>query len=121
MSLTQGLCEYKGSLYAAWKGDVGDQNLYCAVLNGNVWENKDSLPGKSSVGPALVTANGLIYAAWREAGDDENLYYALITRRSTVVSGQTGSPFSSRGRLRVRPAASGRHLPPEGIRSTPRG
>ena len=76
MSIAQGLCDYNGSLYAAWKGDVGDDELYCAVLEGNVWAKKDSLPGNSSVGPALVAANGLMYAAWREAADDESLYYA---------------------------------------------
>ena len=37
MSILQGLCSYGGRLYATWKGETGDDRLFCSAFDGNTW------------------------------------------------------------------------------------
>jgi hypothetical protein len=79
MGICQGLCSYNGHLFAAWKGEVGDDRLFYSQFDGSVWSPQVQIPGvASSIGPALsVSPDGLyLYAAWRGAGSDERLWYA---------------------------------------------
>jgi hypothetical protein len=106
VGITQGLCGYQSSVYAAWKGVVGDEGLYFGVLTDSTWDDRGSaIPGNSNVGPALAaTASGLIYAAWKGKNDDQRLFYAWYDASTDTWSGQTQiqvtngpSPTSSLG------------------------
>jgi hypothetical protein len=80
MSITQGLYQFNGNLYAAWKGEVGDDRLFYASFNGTKWQSENvHIPGNSSVGPSLASPNKTaLYAAWKgENGDsDQRLFYS---------------------------------------------
>jgi hypothetical protein len=98
MSIFQGLYQYNASLYAAWKGKVGNDQLYYNAFDGSNWVDSNPstipvsaveplFPAGSSIGPALAAANGLLYAAWKGKGIDQNLYYASFNGNNW--SGQT--------------------------------
>jgi hypothetical protein len=95
MSVCQGLCGYGSSVFAAWKGEVGDDRLFFGTFNGTSWDDQgNTIPGNSSVGPALAaTANGLIYAAWKgEDDNDDRLFYAPYNVSKQTWSSQTQIP-----------------------------
>jgi hypothetical protein len=82
MSMTQGLFEFSGRLYAAWKGEVGDDRLFYAVFDGASWQpGTVHIPGNSSVGPSLAAPNmSTLYAIWKgEHGDsDQRIFYSTF-------------------------------------------
>jgi hypothetical protein len=82
MSMTQGLFALGSNLYAAWKGEVGDDRLFYAAYDGSNWKSESlHIPGNSSVGPSLAaTGPSTLYAAWKgENGDsDQRLFYAVF-------------------------------------------
>jgi len=47
MSVLQGLCSFNEKLYAAWKGEVGDDRLFFSCFNG---------PSGTHSRPLVVTA-----------------------------------------------------------------
>jgi len=80
--ITQGLFAFGDNLYAAWKGEVGDDRLFYAVFNGTSWQGESvHIPGNSGVGPS-ITAPGqsTLYAAWKgEHGDsDQRLFFSAF-------------------------------------------
>ena len=48
-----GLCTFNGKLYAAWKGETGDDRLFYSPFNGSAWAPQTVIAGNSSVGPGL--------------------------------------------------------------------
>jgi hypothetical protein len=79
MSIFQGLAsDNANSLYAAWKGETGDDRLFCAVFNGSEWKGQPTIPGNSSTGPSLAFLNGKLYAAWKGEHDDKRLFYSKL-------------------------------------------
>jgi hypothetical protein len=60
----------------AWKGPVGDQNIYWTRNMGAGWEAARPGPDAgTSEGPALANVNGTIYMAWK-GGDDAGIYWS---------------------------------------------
>lgn len=77
MSIFQGLAsDDAGGLYAAWKGETGDDRLFCAVFDGSTWQSGPTIPGNSSTGPSLAFLNHKLYAAWKGEHDDKRLFYS---------------------------------------------
>jgi hypothetical protein len=77
MSILQGLVSHSGSLYAAWKGEPGDERIFYSRWNGSGnWAASATVGGKTSTGPALGSFNGSLYAAWKGEWDDPRLYFA---------------------------------------------
>jgi hypothetical protein len=76
MSILQSLCNYNGLLYAAWKGEVGDDRLFYSSFNGATWAPQTTIPGNSSVGPSLAVYGGAMYAIWKGEHSDERIFYA---------------------------------------------
>ncbi len=77
MGIFQGLCSYNGLLYAAWKGETGDDRLFYSYFDGHSWSTQKQIPGSSNVGPALATMNGQLYAAWKSS-DKQSLFCAAF-------------------------------------------
>lgn len=101
MSMTQGLFAFGNNLYAAWKGEVGDDRLFYAVFNGTTWESESvHIPGNSSVGPSLAAPDqSTLYAAWKgENGDaDQRLFYAAFDGNAWLPQVQIPKVGSSVG------------------------
>jgi hypothetical protein len=77
MSILQGLSSYNHRLYAAWKGEVGDDRLFFTDLNGTTWNPQSQIPaGGSGTGPSLAAAGNTLYAAWKGEQDDQRLFYS---------------------------------------------
>ncbi len=79
MSILQGLCSYGGKLYAAWKGEAGDDRLFYSSFDGRGWAGSTVLAGNSSVGPALAPFGASMFVAWKGEHSDERLFYAALT------------------------------------------
>ena len=101
MSITQGLFAFGGKLYAAWKGEVGDDRLFYASFNGTSWEAASTqIPGNSSVGPSIAATSGsALYAAWKgENGDnDQRLFYSVFNGSTWQAQVQISNVGSSVG------------------------
>jgi hypothetical protein len=97
MSITQGLSGLGKSLYAGWKGDADDDQLFFASFDGTKWGTAPALPGKSSVGPSLTELDGTLHAAWKgESGvSDQRLFHATFNGSKwsdkTSIDGTQGS------------------------------
>jgi len=85
MSIQQGLCNYSGSLYAAWKGEVGDDRIWFSTLNGTTWapqRNANDVDGAysllSSVGPGLAVLGTQMFLAWKGEQSDQTLWYSYL-------------------------------------------
>jgi hypothetical protein len=76
MSILQSLCNFNGLLYAAWKGEVGDDRLFYSSFNGTTWTPQTLIPGNSSAGPSLAVFGSAMYAAWKGEGSDERIFYS---------------------------------------------
>jgi hypothetical protein len=89
MGICQGLASNSSSeLFAAWKGETGDDRLLFATFNGSTWTNRGAIPGNSSVGPALAFNKGTLYAAWKGIYGDNRLFSAQWNG-SNWVDGRT--------------------------------
>lgn len=101
MSILQGLCAFNNRLYAAWKGEVGDDRLFFATFDGSNWQPGNvHIPGNSSVGPSLASPNpSALYAAWKgEHGDgDQRLFYSSFNGSSWSPQVQIAGVASSIG------------------------
>jgi Calcineurin-like phosphoesterase len=82
VSILQGLCGAKTDLYAAWKGETGDDRLFLAAFANNSWTSLGTIPGNSSIGPALAMIGDTLYASWKGEQDDERLFYAAFSGKS---------------------------------------
>jgi hypothetical protein len=79
MSIQQALSSYSGDLFAAWKGEVGDDRLFYSQYNGTKWSGQKTIAGNSSVGPSLATNGASMFAAWKGEHSDEGLFFAEMT------------------------------------------
>jgi hypothetical protein len=71
-----GVVGFDADLAAAWKGEQGDDRLFCAFFNGAAWDAQPAIPGNSSVGPSLAVFGNRLYAAWKGEHADQRLFYA---------------------------------------------
>jgi len=62
-----------GTLYAAWKGVLGDQTLYTSTHSGSSWSTPTTIGYLSNGDPALATLGNNVYAAWRGWDGDPTL------------------------------------------------
>jgi hypothetical protein len=76
VSILQGLAAYKTELYAAWKGEVGDDRLFFAIFENGAWKDLPLIPGASSIGPSLASFQTDLYAGWKGEANDNRLFYA---------------------------------------------
>jgi hypothetical protein len=102
MSIYQGLCGSGSGVCAAWKGEVGDDRLFFGTFDGTKWDLPgNTIPGNSSVGPALAAmANGLIYAAWKGEPDADS---ECGQQHRTVARGYREQTIRRVGRREQRP------------------
>ena len=82
MSVMQGLSiapkGFGKHLIAAWKGESGDDRLFYSLFDGGQWDTPATIPGYSSVGPALATVGHHTHAAWKGGQDDERLFHSVF-------------------------------------------
>lgn len=101
MSMTQGLCAFGSNLYAAWKGEVGDDRLFYAAYDGSNWKPENlHIPGNSSVGPSLASPNpSTVFAAWKgeNGNSDQRLFYAIFNGSEWLPQVQMVGEYSSVG------------------------
>ena len=97
MGILQGLCCYNKLLYAAWKGEVGDDRLFYSNFNGVVWDSQATIAGNSSVGLALAVFNGSIFAAWKGELGDERIFFAKYNGYTWTPQAQIPNVASSIG------------------------
>jgi hypothetical protein len=45
MGIQQGLCGYGAGVFAAWKGEVGDDRLFYSQFNGTKWTPQATIGG----------------------------------------------------------------------------
>ncbi len=74
MGVTQGLCEFEGKLYAAWKGQTGDERIFYSFYNGSYWVEQRLAGGNTSAGPSLGRLNGRLHLAWKGQHNDQRLF-----------------------------------------------
>jgi hypothetical protein len=76
VSRAQGLAASGTHLYAAWKGETGDDRLFfSASADGSSWAPQQAIGGNTRVGPSLATFNGRLYAAWKGMHGDQRLFF----------------------------------------------
>lgn len=97
MGILQGLCAFGNGLYAAWKGESDDDRLFYTSFSGGTWSGAQTIPGNSSIGPALATVGETIYAAWKGEQDDERLFYSALnagkwTAQNTIPGNSSVGP-----------------------------
>jgi hypothetical protein len=82
MAMMQGLAQSGPNLFAAWKGEVGDERLFYAAFDGSNWRSELAhIPGNSSIGPSLAASTQMaLHAGWKgEHGDsDQRLFYSVF-------------------------------------------
>ena len=67
---------YNGSIYAAWKGFGGDQQIYFSSFDGKFWAPQKPIPDAySSIGPSMVVFRGRLWAVMKGRTDDERFWY----------------------------------------------
>jgi len=77
MSILQDLVESNGKLFAAWKGEPGDDRIFYSGWKGSgAWEPARTIGGNTSAGPSLGTLNGTLYAVWKGEWSDPRVFYA---------------------------------------------
>ncbi len=71
------ISQFKGKLYAVWKGAGTNTGLWYASFDGSKWSEAARIPKVgSSAGPSLATFNNKLYAAWKGMNADQRLWYA---------------------------------------------
>jgi hypothetical protein len=78
MGIEQSISNHSGSLFAAWKGEVGDDRLFYSRFNGTMWSPATTIGGNSSVGPALAGLGNSLFAAWKGEHSDERLFFTKL-------------------------------------------
>jgi hypothetical protein len=89
MTILQALCSFaqngEDRLYAAWKGEIGDDRLFYSLFDGHTWSAAKTIPGNSSVGPTLAGLGEELFAGWKgEHGDDRQFWSRLSNPSSHV-------------------------------------
>ena len=60
-------------------GETDDDHMrFLAAFANNSWTGLGTIPGNSSIGPALAMVGDKLYAAWKGEHDDERLFYAAF-------------------------------------------
>jgi hypothetical protein len=85
MGICQGLAsDDSTNLYAAWKGETGDDHVYYSTFNETGWSIKTTMPANSSVGPSLAFLGGTLYAAWKGEHGDNRMFSAEFDGTSWI-------------------------------------
>jgi hypothetical protein len=86
------------TLYAAWKGQGGDQGIYYSSYSPskNTWSQQIRISNVgSSVGPALAAVGTTLYAMWVGENTDQALYNASYNPATSTWSAQATIPGNS--------------------------
>jgi hypothetical protein len=87
-----------GRLYAAWKGFIGDEQLWWSWFDtqSNAWAAQQKVPNAfSSEGPALGTYRGSPYAMWKAPGKQQNLAFSANESLRNIWTKARPGPGSS--------------------------
>ncbi|MGB0065837.1 MAG: hypothetical protein WBP85_15445 [Terracidiphilus sp.] len=99
--ITQGLYQFGSNLFAAWKGEVGDDRLFYAKFDGTSWKSETvHIPGNSSVGPSLASPNAnQLFAIWKgeNSANDQRIFYSIYTNGAWQNQVQVEGWVSSMG------------------------
>ena len=103
MGVLQGLVDHDGYLYAAWKGEPGDDRIFYSRWNG-AGEWTPALPmasvtvgGNTSVGPSLGVFNRALYAAWKGEWSDPRIFFAKYNGSNWEAQKQILNIYSAVG------------------------
>jgi hypothetical protein len=87
MGVLQGLMSLtvngRQQLFAAWKGEPGDNRIFYSWWNGSgAWQPPETIPGNSSVGPSLAIYKDTLYAAWKGEWSDPRVFFSYWNGQS---------------------------------------
>jgi hypothetical protein len=97
------LVSYDGNLYAAWKGEPGDDRIFYSRWNGRgKWAPalpmaSGTVGGNTSVGPSLGVFNGALYAAWKGEWSDPRIFFAKYNGSNWETQKQIPNVYSAVG------------------------
>jgi hypothetical protein len=103
MGVLQGLAQYGEYLYAAWKGDPGDERIFYSYRGANgIWESASpmasaTVAGNTSAGPSLAACNGSLYVAWKGEWSDPRIFFASFNGGEWVNQRQIPNAYSDTG------------------------
>lgn len=103
MGVLQGLVENGSYLYAAWKGEPGDDRLFYSRWSGSgAWEAASpmasgTVSGNTSAGPSLGVFAGSLYAAWKGEWSDPRLFFAKFNGSTWENQKQIPNAYSDVG------------------------
>jgi phospholipase C len=92
--LSPGLAFFQGVLYAAWKGEAGDDRLFYSSLTEGTWQPQQAISGNSSGGVSLASYGDALFAAWKGERDDQRLFYSAMNA-SGIWAPQSEIPGNS--------------------------
>jgi hypothetical protein len=96
MGVLQGLVANAGKLYAAWKGEPGDDRMFYFSWDGTgKWEVAGVIGGTTSVSPALGVFNGSVYAAWKGQWSDPRIFYSKFNASKWDAEHQIPNIYSN--------------------------
>ena len=77
MGRPPGLAVFKNSLYAAWKGMLGDRGICWSSFDGQDWAPQRHIENVgTSNGPSIAVFNDQLYAAWKGMEGDESIWWS---------------------------------------------
>ena len=98
MPILQGLVASNGKLFAAWKGEPGDDRIFYSSWNGSgAWETAKTIGGNTSVGPSLGILNKSLYAAWKGEWSDPSVFYATYNGSKWEAQKAIANVYSDTG------------------------
>ncbi|MEO8829388.1 papain-like cysteine protease family protein [Lapillicoccus sp.] len=97
MSVTQGLIEYDGRLYAAWKGETGDDRIFTSSYDGHSWTEQTVVGGNTSAGPSLGKLGSSMYLAWKGEHSDQRVFSLRVDGSQWQAQQQVPGIGSSTG------------------------
>jgi hypothetical protein len=105
MGVLQGLISNPtdGYLYAAWKGEPGDDRIFYSRWSGSgKWASgapmaSGTVSGNTSAGPSLGIFNHSVYAGWKGEWSDPRLFVAKFNGSSWEAQQQIPDAYSDEG------------------------
>jgi hypothetical protein len=85
------LASFNGKLYMAWRGPVGDQEIWMASWDGDLnhnWSPQILVPKiGSAFGPTLAAFDDKLYMAWRGVNNDQQLFWCSFHATPPLLPG----------------------------------
>jgi hypothetical protein len=89
------LATYRDRLFAAWKGEGGDERMFWSSFDGSNWaQQTQGIGGATSHAPALAVYRDRLFAAWKGEGNDERMFWSSFdgsnwTQQTPGIGGGT--------------------------------